>query len=103
MSEHCVKVFLQAPDEQEMEEFMEAVFELTDTLSELIQENGVGEYDGEEFGAGECILYMYGSDADRLYEVIKGALLASPLARGGYVIKRYGPPEEGVREIRIEL
>jgi hypothetical protein len=53
-------------------------------------DQGVGEFDGEEFGGGRCVLYMYGPDADRLFGVVEPILKATPVARGGFVIRRYG-------------
>lgn len=103
MSEHCVRVYLKVPYEMEYEDFMEAVYELEDDLIDAIQAHKAGEFDGDELGSEECILYMYGPDADRLFEAVSNVLRASPLARGGYAIKRYGPPEDGVREERVDL
>jgi hypothetical protein len=66
------------------------LFELGDRLNKVIDDAGVGEFDGDEFGQGECVLFMYGPDADRLYSVIEPVLKATPLAAGRYAIKRYG-------------
>jgi hypothetical protein len=46
---------------------------------------------------------MYGSDADRLVEVILPILEAVPFMAGAEVTKRYGPPEDGVREGEFEV
>jgi hypothetical protein len=59
----------------------------------------VGEFDGDEFGSDGATLYMYGPDADRLFEAIQPVLTRTPLPSGSYVIKRYGPP--GSRETRV--
>jgi hypothetical protein len=32
------------------------IHELTDQLDQVLTEEGVGEYDGDEFGGGECVL-----------------------------------------------
>ena len=68
----------------------ELIANLADKLHHAIDDQGVGEFDGEEFGGGRCVLYMYGPDADRLFRVVEPILKAAPLARGGFVIKRYG-------------
>jgi len=34
----------------------------------------VGEFDGNEFGEGECVWYMYGPDADALYRAVEGII-----------------------------
>lgn len=103
MAEHCVKICLKVSGEYGSQGEIETIHEFSDTLERLIDEHGVGEFDGDEFGGGECTLYMYGPDADRLFEVIQKPLEGFPLARGGHVVKRYGPPEDGVKEVRIDL
>ena len=103
MEEHCVKVYLKLSNENGTSEEMDAIHELSDALEEAIEENEAGEFDGDEFGGGECTLYMYGPDADKLFETIRKPLKASPLAKSGYVLKRYGPPADGVKEVRVDL
>src|SRR3954464_8607688 len=103
MNEHCVRIFLKLSEDYGTEKEMEAIHELSDALEDAIELHKVGEYDGDEFGGGECTLYMYGPDADKLYKAIEKPLRKSRLARGGYVLKRYGPPEDGIREVRVDL
>ena len=63
-----------------------------------------GELDGNEFGQGECVIYMYGPDADVLYGAIEPAMTRSSHAQGGFVIKRYGKASDSnAREVRIQL
>jgi hypothetical protein len=66
-------------------------------LATLIQECQVGEFDGDEFGNGEGTLFMYGPDADRLFEAVLSALKTWEPLRGGHVIKRYGKLGRSVR------
>lgn len=68
----------------------EIIIELAEMLHRAIDEQGVGEFDGEEFGGGRCVLYMYGPDADRLFGVVEPILKSVPLSHGGFAIKRYG-------------
>ena len=63
---------------------------LEDQLLLAINGASAGEFDGDEFGGGECVLYMYGPDADRLYGAIEPILKAAPAGLRGYAIKRYG-------------
>jgi hypothetical protein len=64
---------------------------------------GIGVFDGNEFAANglEGTLFVYGSDADRLFEGIEMTLRASPLCRNARVELRYGAPGSKVREIRL--
>ena len=36
-------------------------------LEAALKASGVGLFDGNEFGDGECVWYMYGPDADALF------------------------------------
>jgi hypothetical protein len=103
MNEHCVKVYLKLSNEYGSSEEMDAIHELSDALEEAIEKDGAGEFDGDEFGGGECTLFMYGPDADKLFDAIRELLASSPMSREGYVLKRYGPPEDGVKEVRVDL
>ena len=58
-------------------------------LAEAIARAGVGEFDGNEFGAGEAILYAYGPDADALFAVMAPTLRGLPF-RPARVLLRYG-------------
>lgn len=49
----------------------EIIADLADELQNAISDHDVGEFDGEEFGGGRCVIYMYGPDADRLFDVVE--------------------------------
>ena len=66
-----------------------------DQLEAAITEAGVGEYDGDEFGGGECLLFFCGPDVDRLLAVLQPLLRRSPLCRGGHLV-RMVPGGDGV-------
>lgn len=68
----------------------EELLALERRLEETVVEAFVGELDGDEFGQGECVLYLYGGDADRLFGAIEPLLKSCRAATGGYAIKRYG-------------
>jgi len=89
--DHAVLVTLKLSDAAfgDAEE-RDAIHALSDRLDAAIRAAGAGEFDGDEFGDGVCTLYMYGPDADRLFDAISSELRGSPLTRGGSVTKRYG-------------
>ena len=60
---------------------------LADELDAAVREAGVGEYDGDELGGGECTLFFCGPDPDRLLAVMLPLLKRSPLARGVHVVR----------------
>lgn len=66
-------------------------------LDVIIQKHGVGSFDGDEFGNGEAGLFMYGPDADRLFETIEPLLRSWSRLKGGHAIKRYGEPSRSER------
>ena len=75
----------------------DSVHRFTDTLDALIREHQAGEFDGDEFGNGGGTLFMYGPDADRLFETVHPALKSWEQLKGGYVIKRYAVSDRSVR------
>jgi plasmid stabilization system protein ParE len=80
-----------------------AVRSLERDIEAIIDSSGLGEFDGDEFGGGEAVLYLYGPDADKLYGAIEGALRAVSL-RPAHVILRYGDAgDPTARQRRIEL
>ncbi|MEM9656637.1 MAG: hypothetical protein AAGA65_31475 [Actinomycetota bacterium] len=74
---------------------------IEDPLIEAINQAGVGEFDGNEFGPDDAVLYMYGPSADELFSIADPVLQSLRLPTGSFVVKRYGPP--GAEEVRIGL
>ena len=101
-AEQAVLVYIKLSDNEfGSEEERDGLFELEDRLEQRIIENDAGELDGNEFGEGYCILYMYGPNADNLKKSIFQILKEAELPTGSYLIKRYGMP--GAREKRIDF
>ncbi len=63
---------------------------LDEKLRAAVQASGAGEVDGHEWGGGYFTSYLYGPDADRLFEAVSLAVLQYPAPAGSYVVKRYG-------------
>ena len=80
-----------------------SLFELEDQLEFLLEDGSHGEYDGHEIAVdgSDGLLYLYGPDADDLYNTIKPTLLASSAIKNAVATLRYGPPEDGVREVVV--
>lgn len=74
---------------------------IEDPIIEAIETVGVGEFDGNEIGADGATLFMYGPDADALWDAVDSALSRSAMGPGSHAAKRYGPP--GAREVRVDL
>ncbi|MFJ3671396.1 hypothetical protein ACIPSE_33530 [Streptomyces sp. NPDC090106] len=77
----------------------EAFFDAERTLSAAVEAAGVGDVDGNEFGAGEVVLYAYGPDAAALFKVMEPALRGLPF-RPAHVVLRQGSQET---ESRVDL
>ncbi|MGE3174116.1 MAG: hypothetical protein AB7O97_15925 [Planctomycetota bacterium] len=72
---------------------------LADELEAAVEAAGVGEYDGDEMGGGECTLFFAGADADRLFAVLLPLLQRDPLGRGARATLQYGGGEPQSRRI----
>ena len=74
---------------------------LEKTLEAAIIKAKVGELDGNEVATdGSTVtLYMYGPDADALFATIEPLVRANATVKKPKFKLRYGPPQEGVREV----
>lgn len=79
-----------------------AISRLEDEISSALEASNFGELDGDEYGDGECIIYIYGPDADILFSLIVPLLASGPDAYKGYAIKRYGEADDPqAREVQV--
>ena len=75
--------------------------EVEDRLADAVEAAGTGELDGDLIGEDDAVLYLYGPDADRLWDSIEPIVRSAGFGPGSHGIKRYGEP--GATEERIEL
>ncbi|MFC0626329.1 hypothetical protein [Kribbella deserti] len=59
----------------------------------LIRSGGLGEFDGDELGEGEAVLYCYSDDADRLFDGIESTLRGLPF-RPAHALIRYSETDQ---------
>jgi hypothetical protein len=104
LSEHAVIVHLPLGGAGfGAEEMRDSVRALERDIETALDGGDAGGLDGDEFGGGEAVLYLYGADADGLFAVIEPLLRGSSL-RPAHVILRYGDASDPTaRERRIEL
>jgi len=102
--EHAVIVHLKLSDDAHgTVEERESVFALEDELERAIEGSAAGEFDGNEFGGGEAVLYAYGPDADALFAAMEAPLRAFP-NRPAFAILRYGEATDpAAQERRVAL
>jgi hypothetical protein len=100
MSEHAVIVTFDYGSTD-----LEPLFELEDQLEDDIDEAEAGEYDGNEIAAdgSDGTLYMYGPDADALFAAVEETLRAATCIKNAVATLRYGPPEDGVKQVKVEI
>ena len=70
-------------------------------LSDAIEAQGLGEFDGNEIGDPGATLFMYGPDAERLFAGIEAILRAYPLCKNARVVIRRGGPGAEEREVLL--
>lgn len=100
MSEHAVIVHFQYGSTD-----LDPLFALEEELEQAIESNEVGEFDGNEVATdgSDGYLYMYGPDADALFAIVKPILESSSFMKGAIARLRYGPPEDGIREVQVTI
>jgi len=86
-------------------EGMEKIYNLRDKLESVIKKNNLGEYDGHEIATdlSDGFLYMYGPNAETLFNGIKSILEKTDFLTGAKAKLRFGPPEDGTKEITVEI
>ena len=79
---------------------LEQLHGLEGRLRDAIAQARVGEFDGNEIAADltDGTLYMYGPDAEALFQVVRPILVAATCFRRAAATLRLGPPEAGVQE-----
>lgn len=77
---------------------------LQDELERAVQEANAGILDGDEFGGGECVVYLYGPNAQVLWDAIEPVLEKRPFRKGSYATLRFGPADaDDAPQERIDL
>lgn len=72
------------------------ITQFADELEDAITKAGVGEYDGDELGGGECTLFFCTTDVDKLLGVLRPLCKRSPLCRGAHLVRMVATADGGV-------
>ncbi|GAA3064456.1 hypothetical protein Aglo01_55240 [Actinokineospora globicatena] len=75
---------------------------LEEDIRQAVESAGVGEFDGDEFGGGKVVLFMYGADADKLFAVVE-PILRRDSSYSGHAVLRYGEPGESTRRREVDF
>lgn len=86
-------------------EELDQLYSLEKKLRIIISKNNLGEYDGHEIAIdnSDGSLYMYGANAETLFNAIKPTLESIEFMKGAEANLRFGPPATGVKEIEIKI
>jgi hypothetical protein len=99
-NDHCVIVhFIYYKDE------LDPLHDLERELERVIEDQGVGQYDGHEIALdmSDGFLYMYGPNAESLFKAVKPALENTDFTKGSLALLRFGGPGSGAKEIEIQI
>jgi hypothetical protein len=77
------------------------VITLEDKLTASLDSTGIGELDGNEVSQTGAVIYLYGSDAERLFTKIEPVLRSYPLCHKARVVIRQGKPGSTQREVNL--
>jgi hypothetical protein len=104
MHEHQVTIVLKLEHRaQRTPEARYRLHELARRLADAVERHATGRLDGQESSNSELRLVFHGPNADRLFNTLRSPLFASLRTRGGYAIKRHGPPGLGNKEERVDF
>ncbi|MBL8733809.1 MAG: hypothetical protein JNN13_15670 [Planctomycetes bacterium] len=81
----------------------QAIERLEDELEAAAQAAGVGEFDGDEYGGGECTLFFCGPDVEQLLAVLRPLVKRSPLGRGAAYVRMIDDGQGGLVQRRTML
>ncbi len=86
-----INVYISGPQDFATKEERHEIKQLETKISALLPEaSGI---DGDEFGDGEAVIYVYGPDANQIFEAIEPALKAAPFDHVDITLQ-YGLPDD---------
>lgn len=74
-----------------------------DQLADAVEEAGIGEYDGDEYGGGEHILFFCGPDEMKLVEFLRPLLQRAPCGRGAHFVRLIETDDGEMKREKIPL
>ncbi len=66
--------------------------EVQKEMDDALHAADAGEVDGDLWGGGQCVVYCYGPDAERMWEVLAPIIEPHPIPRGSYALKHFRGP-----------
>jgi len=86
-------------------EDLDPLFDLEMKLTTLVEDKGLGIFDGNEIGitTTDARYYIYGPDVKKIFEEIRPFLHAAPFMRGAIATLRLGPVDAPAHSIEINV
>jgi hypothetical protein len=98
--EQALLLRLRLPENQADDE-APVIVALEEAIESALRRHRAGEFDSHDLRDGIWTLYLYGPDANRIFESIEGVLRGARLDPSSHAVLRYGG--RGSREERIPL
>lgn len=87
------------------DEAFDAAMKLEDVIRDIVETEGVGYVDGHELCEGEdeesITYFIYGDDANQIYEAVAPIISHVPFIQGSYVLKQFDGRQEHVERIDL--
>lgn len=99
-NQHCVIIhFIYLKEE------LDELHDLDNKLDTVIKEKGVGRYDWHEINLDmtDGTLYMYGPNAEELFEAVRPTLEQTAFTKGAWAVLRFGGARSDVKQIEIQI
>lgn len=90
--QQCVLIYIEGED-------LESSIPVQYALIDALKDESVGMFDGNEVGGGKIVLFLYGPDAELLYQRIEPVLRADSFCLGAKAVIRWGSPGAPQREV----
>ena len=98
--EQALLLRLRLPESQAGDE-TPTIVALEESIESALRQHRTGEFDGHDLRDGVWTLYLYGPDANRIFESIEEVVRRARLDPSSHAIMRFGG--RGAREERVPL
>lgn len=82
-----------------------ALMEYEDVLRDIMDITELGDVDGHEFCEGDeehsITFFLYGKEADKIYDAVLPTIAYIPFSEGSYILKQYAGLEQEVEKIEL--
>jgi hypothetical protein len=88
-----------------IDEELDKLHELDKKLTLALRQEGVGMYDGHEINMDgpDGSLYMYGENAEKIFNVVKPILEQTDFTKGAVAVLRFGPVDQEALQIEVQI